>query len=508
MPAPPPAENGTPAGVRWDDVVVRARAGLFLDVLQAGPPPQDPAGGERWRRQVRKGIDRLKATYAGNQTVQEMLVAMREWLLGRSDDYQEWLLPCLDYLFLSLAAHRGMAVCEPVVSLGFFDFSDFQSYFAPAKRPDPNEESPEALDESLRRRLEDLPAGSETERELKAIDILMHTGTPDLEYLYVDGQGFCERLSRKRARERALRLVDHCLDMAEYHRRLGFSLLVLGEFADAIVCFQRQQRHAPDDGVIDDNIAWCQMKLGWLDDALANAKRALARVPHRSDVHHDYAAILFGRGQLHEALDVTSPAFTTSPEPDIQLYYLHALLLDRADRAGEAVAAWHDYLRRAREQPGHGKAVARAVAALQARGRTYSLTQYPIRAIAERTIEGIGARVEEIRKLLQQHGVSFQQLGKLEEDLKASGWSDMNALENRCRQLFDESEKLLTGKSGYLGGPHWVETLLLKGVSIAPLQPIFDGWRQEAEKRRIPYCVLLRDGVKPLLQQLSTVMRM
>ncbi len=499
MPVPvlPSEEEGAPRGASWEDVVVRARAGLFLDILQLAPPEPDPAGEnslDQWRRQIAKVIARLQAKYADDQAMQESLVAMQEWLLGRLGDYQKWVLPCLDYLFLSLAARHGPSVLEPIVSAGLFDFTAFEKHFAGHDPSDSAEEDPAALDVVLRLLFESLPASSEAERELDVIDFLLSAGTPDQDYVYVDGQGFCDTLRQKQARERALRLVDHCPDVAEYHGRLGLSLLRVGEFANAIVCFQRQQRHALDDGVIYDNIAWCQMKLGWLDDALASGKKALERVPDKSDVHHDYAAILFLRGQLDEALDVTRGALATFPEPKAQLYYLRALLFDRAGRTDEAVAAWFDYLKRAREQPGHRKAVARALVALKTVGHSYSVTGYPIRTIAEQTIQAISDRVEEVRGILKQHEVPFQRLEKLELELVNSGWNGMDALETRCRELFDESEKCLNSAP-----------LFVMGKKQIPA--IFEEWRQAAKERGVPYYVLLRDGVKSLLQQVSTVLK-
>jgi tetratricopeptide (TPR) repeat protein len=478
----------------WGDIAVCARAGLFLDILQLAPP--DPGGEttlDQLRHQIAKKISRLEARHPGNQALLESLVPMRAWLQGRLSDYHEWVLPCLDYLYLSLAARHGPSVLEPVMSVGFFDFSTFQKHFAEGESSDSDEQSPEALDRLLRLLREMTPVGPEAARELDLIDFLLNAGTPDQDYVYVDGQGFCETPRQKQARERALHLVDHCPDVAEYHRRLGFSLLILGEFANAIVCFQRQQRHTPDAGVIDDNIAWCQMKLGWLDDALANGKRALARAPEKSDVHHDYAGILFVRRQLEEALDVTRGALAF-PEPVIQLYYLHALLVDSAGRTDEAVGPWLDYLKRARGQPGHQKAVARALVSLKTLGHSYSVTSYPIRTIAEQTIQAVSDRVEEVRGILKQHEVPFERLEELELELVNSGWNSMDALETRCRELFDESEKCLNSAP-----------LFVMGKKQIPA--IFEEWRQAAKERGVPYYVLLRDGVKPLLQQVGTVLK-
>jgi len=266
----------------------------------------------------------------------------------------------------------------------------------------------------------------------------------------------------------------------------------VGEFANAIVCLQQQQHHVPDDGVIYDNIAWCQMKLGWLDDALANAREALTRVPDRSDVHHDHAAILFLRSQLHEALEATSRALAECSDPVVQLYYLHALVLDRAGAADEAVAAWLQYLNRARGQPAHRKAVRRAVAALRTSGHSYSVTQYAIRAIAEQMIVEIGGHVESVRNLLRQHDVSVHRLGDLERSVATSGWSNMEALENSCRDLFDESERILTSQ------------VLLGEKGRRGLKAIFRKMRDDQEKDQIPYHWLLRGGVCALLRAIST----
>lgn len=502
----------------WGDIDARARAGLFFDLLRLAPSDLEPAGADSLdalRRQIGKRISRLESQHTGNQALLESLVPMREWLQGRLSDYIEWVLPCLDYLFISLAGHHGPAVPEPVVSLGLFDFTALtRQHFAEGTAADGD-----GIDANLDRLLKEVgdkvPADAPLAQQFDVIDLLLQAGTPDEDYLYVDGQGFCETPLQKLARDRALRLVDRCPDVAEHHRRLGFALLILGEFAHALMCFQRQQRHAPRDGVIDNNIAWCQMKLGRFEDAITSAEKAIASAGARPEVHHDYAAVLssFLQDQPDEAVGVIERALAGSSECGVQLYYLKALLLDRAGRAEAAAAAWIAYLRRAHGRPGHRKAVARAAAALSALGHPYPLARYPVRAIAEETIRRVGTHASEIRDCIKKLGVPPDRIERLEREMAGGGWTDINGLENRCRDLFAESEKILIQASrgpGILESPY---LLNIPGNPLASVGPFSNiNWekvkeclhqmRDEREHKCLPYYVLLRDGVIPLLQQI------
>ncbi len=515
----------------WDDTSVRARAGLFLDILRLTPSLADLGEGnslDKLRRDIAKKIARLETKHAGDQTLLESLVPMRAWLLGRFSDYLEWVLPCLDYLFVSLAASHGALVPEPVVSSGFFDFSTFdKEHFAEAEALASDRESPDKLDFIK----EHIFAGSEIERELAVVayllnrreklgDIacLLNVGAPDEDYSYVDGHGFCETGRRRQAKEIALRLLDRCPDVEEYHGELGYLLLQLGAFENAIVCFQRQQRHAPEDGLIHNNIAWCQMKCGRTDEALASAEKAIAQSGENPEVHHDYAAILSSRirGELDQAIERTAQALATFPESGIQLYYLKAFLLDRAGRPDAAVAAWLDYLRRAHGQPGHRKAVARAVAALGALGHAYSITRYPIRVIAEQAIQEISKRVIDASNHIKNSALPIDCLERLERDLSTYRWTDMNGLENHCRELFDRSEKILTrtfprdtggprvmGFGGFgLSQGFFNPIGPLSGIDWEKVREGFRQMRDEQERRQLPYYVLLRDGVRPMLQEI------
>jgi WD40 repeat protein/tetratricopeptide (TPR) repeat protein len=494
----------------WNDIGVRARAGLFFDVLQLVPSDLKLVGEDsaaEFRRRIAKKISRLESQHPSDQALLESLVPMREWLQGRLPDYLEWVLPCLDYFFLTMAGQHGADVLVALVNARFFDFTGFQKCFLenePSLRDEPVPESLEFVKEHLL-------SGPDTIRELDIIEILLGAGAsaacrlgipfsrelgrlfgfamPDEDYLYVDGQGFCETDARRHARERALRLLDRCPDDKDHHRRLGLALLALGEPANAMVSFQRELRQASDAADVHINIACCQMRLDRLDEAKVNAETALAGDSTRSEIHHDFAAILLHRGEIEEAYRVASNAMATLAEPALQLRYLHALLLARVGKSEAAITAWNDYLNRARREPGHRKAVARAVAALRALGQPYLLSRFPIRLFARQAIEETNDRMKQLRDGLVQSDLPLNRLHVLESDRVTRGWQDMDAVNQHCQGLTEKSESVLTASE-------LLDSTQMRGF--------FNQMREELKRRGDSYYSVLRGGVQPLLQQIMT----
>ncbi len=470
------------------DPSLLVKAGLFLDIPDLALPlfdPLNPGEQDSQRRLIAKKISRLQNLNSENQSILENLVVMRDWLQGRPLDYREWVLPCLDYLFSTIVAHHGQEVPELLVKAGFFDFASFQQNFLPTERMSKPEDDPE-IQKILELLRSSNPQEIRIEKELDLATLLSDAGEPDYDYLYLDGCGFCETEPKKMARERALRLIDYSPDTEEFHRRLGFLLLTLGEFANAIVCFQRQLTHNQEDGVVYDNLAWCQMKLGRLDAALSNASKARNLAPQKIDIHHDYAGILMLLGRLDEALVVTSQALKDFPDGAPQLQYLHALLLDRSGLKNQAVPAWRYYLRRYQRLPGHQRAVLRAIAFLRECGHPHTLTEFPIRKIADDMRIELENRIDRILNCLKEYGISINRLQEFAK--KNQTESSREDIENRCNKMLDETETILLSCSLVL--------------DTAKIREMFAELRNERENKEITFQIALSGFAKPLLNNI------
>lgn len=467
------------------------KAGLFADVPEMSLPNPDSLDAVDWnkqRRLIAKKISRLQNINAGNQSMLQNLVFMRDWLQGRPADYREWVLPCLDYLFSTLITRHGPAVPELLVKAGFFDFASFQQNFIQTEQKIDKGEEPEIVKKCLELLRSLNPNDIGVEEELSIVTLLLHYSEADNDHLYVDGSQFCDTVPRKIARESALRLIDHGPKSGEFHSGLGFSLLMLGEYANAIVCFQRQLNHAPEDGVIYDNLAWCQMKLGRLADALSNASKARALAPEKVDIHHDYAGILMLLGRHDEALEVTTRTLQDFPDGAPQLLYLHAKLLDRSGLKEQATLAWRCYLRRVQRLSGHQKAISRAVAALEECGCQHVFVEYPIRRIADDALLQLENRIDGLFDCLRQYGISANELHDLKKKVEVFGSEEK--IQNHCRRMLDAAERdILT-------------SYLITEEGKTKIHKMFAQRRSEWQSNETTASVVLRDFVKPLLDNI------
>ena len=368
----------TPLSIDPEYQISCLRAGRFLNLLDL----PDGADDGEIRRQIRRRIARLQSQFAAEQDVLDDLKVLQDWLPSRLREYEEWVQPCLDYIFAYLGGHNADSIVGPAVEEGGFRFRDFQGRFAKATQADPCALLPRATCDE---------GGDIDELSTRVAQMI----TDHRDFMYADGEVPSMSADLKQARVDALELVDCCPDELDCHRQLGRALLVFGEFANARVCFQRQHKYTPQDGWVRHSIAWCQMKQGLLDVALTNAEAALALLPRRPDVHHDYAVVLLLCHRIEDALVVTSRALRRFKRPGLPLRYLHALLLSRAGESEQATAAWLDYMRHARGRPGHHKAINRALVALTALGCQVSAERHPLRTIAESAIETLAAEVPE-----------------------------------------------------------------------------------------------------------------
>jgi hypothetical protein len=304
-----------PLSIDREQVASCLRAGLFLDVLNLSEGTDD----DEIRRQVRRRIARLQIDFAADQNVLDDLKLLQDWLPHRLREYEEWVQPCLDYVFAYLGGSRARDEVGPAVEEGRFAFKEFQKRFVKPVRAVPETAAPLAT------------SGIDACTDASVLTIRFAQLIADQrDYMYADGEGCCGSAELKQARVNALELVDYCPDELGCHRQLGRGLLEFGEFGNALVCFQRERGHTPRGGWVRHSIAWCQMKQNFLDPALTNAEAALALLPRRPDVHHDYAAVLLRCNRGEDALAVTRGAMRRFTRPGLPLRYLNAILLSRS----------------------------------------------------------------------------------------------------------------------------------------------------------------------------------
>lgn len=107
--------------------------------------------------------------------------------------------------------------------------------------------------------------------------------------------GLASSLRRKTLR-RALQLAVQCRVEARHqparHLLIGQSLRLLGKHRSAIASLRKASfdRLLRRDALL--GLAWCQKRLGWLEDAITTITRALAANPDDADLHYNLACYL------------------------------------------------------------------------------------------------------------------------------------------------------------------------------------------------------------------------
>jgi hypothetical protein len=183
------------------------RAGLYWDVLNL------PDGAEEEiRRQIRRRIARLQMDFGADQEVLDDLKLLQDWLPHRLREYEEWVQPCLDYVFAYLGGSRARAVVGAAVEEAGFTFRNFQKRFI-----EPIRTAQDAAD---------LPPTAASD-SCSDISISMirtaQLGTNQCDYMYADGEGCGGSAEMKQVRDFALDLVDSRSWSSSRERKTLFS---------------------------------------------------------------------------------------------------------------------------------------------------------------------------------------------------------------------------------------------------------------------------------------------
>ena len=87
----------------------------------------------------------------------------------------------------------------------------------------------------------------------------------------------------------------------------------------------------PDNGIVNNNVAWVINELGDSQEALSYAEKARTLMPNEPSVMDTLAVIYLERGRSEEALDLLRNAVQTSNDPNLQVHLAQALR-DSGDR--------------------------------------------------------------------------------------------------------------------------------------------------------------------------------
>ena len=124
-------------------------------------------------------------------------------------------------------------------------------------------------------------------------------------------------------------------DLPRLQGLLALAYLKMGRTKDAIVCFERELRRAPDDFFVLYYLGYAQDILGNLDDARGRVEAALRVNPESPEANKLYGKILFRQGQMKAALEPIERVVKQQPF-DSETRYLRARIYQRLGRAEDA----------------------------------------------------------------------------------------------------------------------------------------------------------------------------
>jgi tetratricopeptide (TPR) repeat protein len=228
---------------------------------------------------------------------------------------------------------------------------------------------PEAMLDQIGAHLESVFSGAgmePTAAKIAVVELLLATGTEDEDHHYVDDECNNLRSDRLHAVKIAQAVTRQPPEDPAQLESLGMSLIKLLDYDHALECFSRQSDRVPESGYPWNNIAWCQFRRGWLEEAEAACQKALKALPNHSCFWHTHACILMESEKLDESLRAIDHAIVKLSPKAPQLHYLRACVLERRKDTRAAVGAWKTYLKEVRAFPSHFRAMNRALEHLQA----------------------------------------------------------------------------------------------------------------------------------------------
>ena len=471
--------------------------GLFYDALELSPRVR--------KRDIIDRIIDLKEQYTADHDMIKLLNRAQEYLTVKRTLYDENILPCMDYLNILLMHHLNSVSASDIAQCGFVLIEEVEKQFEFQDKSKSQSDEPDLPawlldsfdpDKAGNLHLEMLPtlfgvSCYEMIRELLGV-------RDDYEYLYFDGECDNTPKERRMAYRMAMDAFQKLPEDPSSLGSLGFSLIILSEFEKALQCFMKEASITTKEGIVYNNIAWCQLRLGRYEEALLNCQMALKYMTSHSHIHHDHAAILMGLNRLDEAFDVAVNALNNLQPRAVQLSYLTAVIEEKRGRIPSAVSYWLQYLQQAEMLPGHERAMMRAQQKLQAYG-IISDNENSFKIIAEGLFESMTALIKKIRDNLtktrakagdflssEELSLKSAELERLDEKLKEYIIKN----ETKCEKIFNETFELI---------------VRLPPIDRYKVECMKRDLLEQKKKHNIPYFILVRDALPQILSELNSI---
>lgn len=498
------------------------RAGLFYDALGINP--------KATKKEILYRIMDLEREYSIDQEMLNLLKNARDYLIHLESEYREWMMPCLDYIYISILKKYSSNVKGGIINHGLLKFESIKKHFEQNTQIEIKDPLDSIFDNLLKSTLQNLQDGpsfleqllplNSNESKIDYIKMLLHMVPADLDYIYFDGSCDNTILLRKRAYEIALEIFRNLPNDPSLLGSLGFCLIELGDIERALTCLLQQSEKAGEDGYTWNNIAWCLMRLGRYEEAITPCERALELLPHSSDVHYVYATILAELSRWDKAISAINTAISILKPSDLELlelYYLLPFVLERKGEITSAVFHWKQYLKLAKEKKGHEKAVLRIQEKLREKGydfldinKSSSEIKYPIRKISEEVLNEGTTTIQQVVNMIKNNVIRPQEI-LTDEELKREievlrqketeierKFKQLEELEPECERIFREAFDCIKELP-------FIDSLKVSIDSkVMTLTDLQNKLAVDKTLKNIPYSTLLRDVVSPLIKDVLT----
>jgi len=198
----------------------------------------------------------------------------------------------------------------------------------------------------------------------------------DKNFYHFDGDSDNDHLGRKMAYAIGINAFRD-LDIEEsLIHTLGFLFVEFTDYEKARTCFLEQCKKQPEEYTVYDNIAWCDMKLGRYHEGLDYSKKALQLNPKVPNLYDTHAAILFGLGQLDQAIAIADKGIK-KVDPNLpELNYQMAFLLEQRGDFQDAETFWQKYLTIVDNNYAYKNAILRVLDKLVSLGKEVQLPDF------------------------------------------------------------------------------------------------------------------------------------
>jgi len=221
-----------------------------------------------------------------------------------------------------------------------------------------------------------LPNINSVADEIDLVRNLLDVLPEDKDYNYFDGTPGEFSPGQRMAYGIALSAYQNLPADPELLFRLGHLLMKLGDYDKSLSCFLGLSEKKPDDGIVWNEIAWCQLKLGMFEQALKSSKKALNLSPNIPNLYDTFAAILSCMGKAEEAISVIEKAMANIDHDSFDLNYQLAMLCEKKGDIKKAEMYWRNYLTIVKNQYGHQKAIRRVLDRLSRYGSNESAPDF------------------------------------------------------------------------------------------------------------------------------------